>query len=305
MSERRYQTPAALEQALAERISQRYSAPEFQFRRNEVAYRRLIARMYSVDPDRWVLKGGFAMILRLDPNRTSNDVDVTYVAAAGEQAMALQALERAIELDLDDFFSFEILRVSEATEESARRVTVLCRLGAREFARFRVDLACPQPDVPSERIQAPPLSGLDEVDAMPPLLVLAWSQQIADKVCAIFEVHPRGFSSRARDVADLGLIARQVDRLEGSSLIEALRAEEARRRPRSLPEGLPSSFVLSKEQEQEWRTTFSRASRGAPITFDEALGLAAGFINPLLNGSAAGLTWSADAQAYAALGMPE
>src|SRR5690242_19755652 len=109
--------------------------------------------MYEADRDRWVLKGGYAMILRLDPDRTSNDVDATYVAEAAEHAVALEALQRAVALDLDDFFSFEITRVGEEDEDRARRISVLCRLGAREFARFRVDLAIPEADVPTERVE--------------------------------------------------------------------------------------------------------------------------------------------------------
>jgi hypothetical protein len=297
-SGRRYASPAALERALADRLERRFPKAELQYRRNEIAYRRLLARMYAADPDRWVLKGGFALILRLDPNRTSNDIGVTYVDRAGEHAVALRALDRAVEVDLADFFSFEIVRVGAETEDRARRVTILCRLGAREFARFRVDLAVPLSALPAERVDAPPLSGVEEIDALPPLLVLAWPQQIAEKVCAVFELHEGGLSSRARDLADLGMIAGQVDGLDGSALVEALRAEESRRRTRSLSDGLPASFVLPDMQESEWRASFEKASRGAPISFDEALALATALIDPLLTGSAAGKAWSAPAGLY-------
>jgi nucleotidyltransferase AbiEii toxin of type IV toxin-antitoxin system len=295
---RGYRTPAALERALTERIVQRFPRNEIQFRRNEIAYRRLVARMYAADPDRWVIKGGFAMILRLDPNRTSNDIDVVYLARAGEHAVALEALERAVGVDLDDFFSFEILRVGEETEDRARRVSLLCRLGVREFVRFRVDLALPQPHVPVERIEAPPLTGVDAVDELPPLLALAWPQQIADKVCAIFERHGDGYSSRARDLADLGMIAQQIDGLDGDELVDALRTEEALRRERSLPDGLPASFALAELQERDWRGNFGRASRGAPISFDEAFASSSALIDPLLRESARGHRWSVVDRAF-------
>lgn len=295
---KRYQSPAALEAALNARIAQRYPKTEFQARRNEVAYRRLVARMFTLEPDRWVLKGGFAMILRLDPSRTSNDIDATYVAEAGEHALALKALELAVACDLDDFFSYEIVAVGEETEDRARRVSVLCRLGAREFARFRVDLSLPQPDVPFETIEAPPLSGVEEIDAVPPLRALAWPQQIADKTCAIFEQHADGFSSRSRDIADLGMIAQQVDGLDGTTLIEFLRAEEARRTPASLPRGLPKVFSLDEAQEREWRGNFTKASRHAPIDFDLAVELARRLVEPLLDGTALGHRWSSGETAY-------
>lgn len=300
MSEkRRYASPAALERAIGDLLTRRFPKEEFQYRRNEVAYRRLVARMYATDPDKWVLKGGFAMILRLDPNRTSNDIDVTYVHKVGEHAVALEALERAVARELDDYFSFEIRRVGEETADRARRVTVVCQLGTREFARLRVDLAVPVPDVPAERIEAPPLTGVEEIDAVPPVLALAWPQQIADKICATFEEHGDGFSSRARDLADLGMVASQVDGLDGLALIGAMRAEEERRRSRSLPNGLPQTFVLSEDQAREWRANFAKATRGAPISFDDALDLATRLVNPLLDGSAASKTWDPAARAYA------
>lgn len=296
--ERRYRSPAALEQAVKDLLARRFPAEEFHSRRSEIAYRRLVARLYETQPDRWVLKGGFALILRLDPSRTSNDIDVTYVAEVGEHALALEALEEAVDRDLDDFFTFEIVRVGEETEDRARPVTVLSRLGVQEFTRFRVDLSVPQPDVPAERIEAPPLSGVEEIDGLPPVLVLAWPQQIAEKACAIFEQHGDDASSRVRDLADIGMVARQVDGLSADDLIDALRGEEARRRERSLPEGLPPTFALREDHALAWRRNFAKGSRNAPISFDEALELAAAFLDPILDGSASGQTWSAAKTAY-------
>lgn len=297
-SGRSYQSPAALERALTDRLAQRYPEEELQYRRTEAAYRRLLARMYVADPDRWVLKGGFALILRLDPSRSSNDIDVTYIDEAGEHAVALAALERAVAHDLSDFFGFEIDRVGEETEDRARRVTVVARLGAKEFARFRVDLALPTAEVPFERIEAPPLAGIEAIDSLPSVLVLAWPQQIADKTCAVFEQHGDGLSSRVRDLADLAMIAEQIEGLSGDELIEALRAEEARRRDRFLPDGLPDQFTLPPKQDSEWRSSWAKASRNAPVSFDESLALARKLLNPVLEGSAAGRRWNPNRTAY-------
>jgi hypothetical protein len=291
-SERLYGTPAALEQALGARIKGRYPADEFQARRSEVAYRRLVARMFATSPDEWVLKGGYAMILRLDPNRTSNDIDVAYVKAAGEHAVALRELERATQHDLDDFFSFEIVRVGDEGTDRARRVTVRCRLGVREFTTFRVDLAVPATGVPSDELSVlPPLVGVSQVDDSPPVRVVRWTQQIADKVCAMFEVHAHGHSSRVRDLGDLGMISAQVDDIDGDELISAVRSEEARRKPASLPDGLPKTLEFTAEQDREWRRAFPRATRNAAITYDDALVLARQLLNPALDGSATGRTW--------------
>jgi hypothetical protein len=283
-----------MDRAVADRVRHRYPTGEVAARRNEVAYRRLVARLFARSPDGWVLRGGYAMILRLDPNRTSNDVDVAYVHAAGEHAVALRELERAMQLDLGDFFSFEVVRAGEATPERARRITVRCRLGAREFATFRVDLAAPEEDVPMERLaELPPLTGIEQVDETPPVLVIAWVQQIAEKTCAMFESHEGAHSSRARDLADISLIAQQVDGVDGDELIAAIRSEQERRRTRSLPDGLPVRLVLTPEQEAEWRSVFPGAIRNAEIEFDKALEIARRFLDPALDRSAADGVWDA------------
>ena len=124
---------------------------------------------------------------------------------------------------------------------------------------------------------------------MPPLRTLAWPQQIAEKICEVFEQHGGAHSSRARDLADLGMIAKQVDGLDGTALIDALKPEAARRAPTSMPDGLPAAFALGHSQETEWRANFKKASRSAPIDFDEALANAGALVGPLLDGSATGL----------------
>ena len=155
-----------------------------------------------------------------------------------------------------------------------------------------------RPRSPTERVDAPPLTGVSEIDSIPPVLALAWPQQIADKVCAVFEDHSGHFSTRVRDLADLGLIADQVGGLEGGELIDALRAEETRRFPDTLPEGLPPRFELLQDQQAEWEANFTSASRGAPITFEDALARAAALIDPLLNESARGKRWDTGSRTY-------
>src|SRR5262249_30081415 len=152
--------------------------------------------------------------------------------------------------------------------------------------------------VPTERVDAQPLTGVIEIDSLPPVLVLAWPQQIADKVCAIFEDHSGQFSLRARDLADLGLIADQVRGLEGGELIDALRAEEERRLPRTLTKGLPPRFELPEDQQAKWEANFTRATRGAPIRFAEALARAAALIDPLLDESARDRRWDPETVTY-------
>lgn len=265
---------------------------------HEIAYRRLLYRLFELQPDDWVVKGGAALLLRLDPNRTSNDIDLAYVRQAGEHPVALDALNSAAELDAGDFFTFEVGAGRFVDEdhplERAFSVPVLARIGEREFARFSIDLALPREDVDSERIDpATSLTGNPAVDSLPEVATLTFAAQVADKACAIYEKHgvEGTHSSRARDLADIAMIAQQVD-LDGTRLIERVQIEESRRLAAgTLKSALPDELSLSELQLSDWAGRWDKATRNAPIGFDAALELASALMTPVLDKSADGATW--------------
>jgi hypothetical protein len=295
-----YADPRALESAITQRLRNRFGAAELARRRSEVAYRRLIARLAVHAPGRFVVKGGYGLILRLDPNRMSNDIDVVFIDAASDHAAALSALEGACETDLADHFAFAITRIDSEDAARARSVTIIATLGTREWSRFQVDLAIPRPGVDAVPLEhAPTLTGIDLVDAIPPgLAVLAWPQQIAEKTCGLFERHGTAPSGRVRDLLDLAMIADQVDGIDADTLIEAFQTEAARRP--LLPEGLPATAELAADQRAQWTAATRRATRTAPIGMSDAEAIVRQFLDPILNGSAAGRHWSRARQAWLA-----
>ncbi len=87
--------------------------------RKLVAFTRLLARLERAAPRRWVLKGGFALELRLGGQaRTARDVDLDWNTSLED---ATEALLEGAALDLDDYFQFEIERVGEA-DVAGRRI---------------------------------------------------------------------------------------------------------------------------------------------------------------------------------------
>ena len=295
MNEWPWRSPEATRRALGDIIAQRYDVDQRPRRMREVAYRRLLHRLFTYQPERWMVKGGAALLLRLDPNRTSNDIDLTYVHETGEHAIALQALREAAAVDLGDFFSFEVgpgsLVDAEHPLERALSVPVTSRLGAAVFAQFSVDLALPRGDVESEWLDnGQPLTGVQAVDELPPVATLAIPAQLADKACALFERFGATgeHSSRARDLADIAMIASQLD-LDGPTLTRHLRVEEERRLAAgTLTEPLPEVFALAPGQESDWRQRWDKATRGAPIGFSEALDLVGRLLDPILAKEASG-----------------
>ena len=279
-----------------------------QQRLREVAYRRLLARLFETQSDRWVVKGGAALLLRLDPNRTSNDIDLAYVVEAGEHAVALEALVEAAAHDAGDFFDFEIAR-GKAIEvdpdhplERAISVPVIARIGGVVFAEFSIDLASPRDDAIDVEWLEPEatLTGDPAVDEIAPVALLALPAQLADKTCAIFEVHGTDghASSRARDLADIAMVATQKD-VDGDELTRHVRREERRRlEAATLVEPLPAALRLSNEQLTDWGSRWHKATRGAPIAFDQAQAIAATFMDPVLEGLVTGKRWSAAEQQW-------
>lgn len=122
---------------------------------------------------------------------------------------------------------------------------------------------------------------------------------VADKVCALLELHPRAAgsaqaSTRYRDLADLALIAHTLS-VAADELRRAIDSE-VRRRGIELPE------VLAAPQASGWRTGYARVARDVPglpeRDLDAALATVRGFIDPVLAGTASGrwtpysLAWS-------------
>ena len=255
-----------------------------------------------------MVKGGAALLLRLDPNRTSNDIDLAYVVQAGEHAAALEALVEAAAYDAGDFFEFAIARDKTITVdpdhplERAISVPVQARIGGTVFADFGIDLGLPRDDIVDIEWVEPQatLTGEPAVDEIPTVALLALSAQIADKVCAIFERHgPDGrVSSRARDLADIAMIADQKD-IDGTGLADHLRREERRRlAAQTLVEPLPAALRLADEQIADWGDRWSKATRNAPIDFTQAQLVAARFMDPVLQYAVEGKRWSAAEQQW-------
>lgn len=118
----RYKTSRDFRQALESRIrniSLETGMPLVRLRKL-VVFERFLIRLVHIQPDNWVLKGGYALQLRLgDRARTTKDIDLLAKKQENEIYPALQA---AGFIDLGDKFSFE---VSPATESAIEGPSVL------------------------------------------------------------------------------------------------------------------------------------------------------------------------------------
>jgi hypothetical protein len=101
----RYTDAIAFRRALVDRLKARASGDGARIarERKRIAFDRLLVRLVAVAPDRWLLKGGFALDVRLaDRARATKDVDLDW--PAGDEEVLDLLLEAAAYL-AGDFFA--------------------------------------------------------------------------------------------------------------------------------------------------------------------------------------------------------
>jgi Nucleotidyl transferase AbiEii toxin, Type IV TA system len=109
---RQYATAAAFRVALETRLKSIAAAEgaDLQRLRRQVSFDRLLARFFKKRNAPWLLKGGYAMELRLRTARTTKDIDISLPAdaATGFGSEILTELQLSARTDLEDFFQFTI-----------------------------------------------------------------------------------------------------------------------------------------------------------------------------------------------------
>lgn len=295
-----YSDPQALGQAISDRLRTYLRDHQGQLLdlRRQFAYDRLLTRIFTKDPERWILKGATALLARLGP-RARHSLDLDLSSESSNLNDAEQAFRSAAETRLDDYFRFATGPGKNLVQGGrARRVPVVAYLGATEFANFHVDIVIGHPLVGTPEI-VPALVPI-EVPGIPQATYRAYPlvDHIADKLCALIERHPRGngvpeASTRYRDLADLVILAHTA-RVNAVELGMALTAE-ARRRDLQLPSS------LSTPTGPGWVAGYSRVTRELSIIAEHdlttAMNTVSNFLNPVLRGEASG-NWSHETQAW-------
>lgn len=221
-----YKSGDAFRQALESRLlamSQQEGIP-LSWLRKMVAFDRFLARLTADRPQEWLLKGGMALRLRLDvAARTTKDLDLLMT---DDEPDIQEALVRAAQLDLDDWFRFTVRRSSypiSDNEAISRRFHAVASIAGRTFEQFHVDVGKNEPIVGApESFSMTPLLAFAGIK---PATILCYPivQQIADKIHAYTRPRPGGIGTRVKDVIDILLIARQQT-FSRTSLHQALQS---------------------------------------------------------------------------------
>jgi Nucleotidyl transferase AbiEii toxin, Type IV TA system len=294
--ERSYESPAAFRTALTTRLktaaeTSRWTLHELQ---RQMAYDRLLERLYLVD-DGWIVKGAAALIARDIGVRATIDIDVYRDA---EREVAEADLHQAAAMDIGDWFRFELgppQVVADAA--SGVRLPITAYIGASIWVKFHVDLVGSDITMTGQPERVPPLARIVMPDVEQhgyrayPLI-----DHIADKAAAMVELHGAMNvpSTRYKDLVDLVAIVSVVS-VEAVAQMAALDSEAERRGIT-----LPAHFTVPDRD--LWERGYAAEARRSllPIahTLDEALAVCSPFVDPLLDGSAAG-TWGAKQHQWA------
>jgi hypothetical protein len=251
-----YDTPYAFRMALEARLrsTAQSQGTDLQRLQRRVAFERLLARLFVQDDPPWLLKGGYALELRLEERaRSTLDLDISVpdpdrlqlLGEARDDApythVVHEGLQQAAERDLNDGFVFLIGQPREeraGAPQGGVRCSVEARLAGRTFARFHLDVGLGdvvlgQPDwvegdklldwasIPSARVALYPVA-----------------QQFAEKIHAYTFPWQDRDNTRVKDLVDLVLLANS-GLLEPDPVRRALRATFDTRHTHPLPASLP------------------------------------------------------------------
>jgi hypothetical protein len=131
----------ALEDRLA--AAARSEGADLQRLRRQVAFDRLLVRLFSDGSPPWCLKGGYALELKLSMARSTKDLDLGLTADVLAADDLLETLQEAASRESGDFFVFAIgepIMDLDGAPYGGSRYPVEANLDGRLFARFHLDV---------------------------------------------------------------------------------------------------------------------------------------------------------------------
>lgn len=289
-----YATAAAFRRGLEDRLKAQAKGRgrSLEELRREFLYQRFLALIFSVPDGHWVLKGGASLLMRLADARFSKDLDLLRMGQTSpDSAIAeLRALTAPREGDhltfaLDDGVHYSI--VNPVVE-----ITGTAYIGAK-YGQFPIDLATELHLLSApERVRARPVVDVPGLPALPEMVVYPLTDQIADKVCAMYGRYglSQGPSSRYRDVLDLVLIV-STSEFDGRQLSLAI-ASESRRRDVALPRSMEAPGP-------NWEAGYATIARRSRVASElrelsAALSFVGACLDPILAGTFRGGSWHPD-----------
>lgn len=138
-----YATATVFRRALEDRLASLSKAGgvDLQRMRRQVAFDRLLVRLFATGNPPWRIKGGYALELKLSLARATRDLDLGLSTADGIDL--LDRLQTAGAMDAGDWFGYiigEAVMDLDGAPYGGARYPVEARLDGRPFAKFHLDV---------------------------------------------------------------------------------------------------------------------------------------------------------------------
>lgn len=207
----------------------------------ELVFQCFLHRVFTeaTDATQWVLKGGTALLMRNGHGRFTQDIDLARVTNWENPDEIRREFEQIAQRKVHDPFTFSVTSVH--TKSSPRpdgyatptvEVKLEAKLGATVYHRIKIDVSVQRhTQAPMERVPIDPLlnqltkdGGYDSFD----IFATAIEAHLADKICAMYEIHHSGASNRFHDLADIIQII-CTQNFSAAKLVNVLEHETRRR----------------------------------------------------------------------------
>ena len=269
---RKYASAAAFRIALEDRLrsAAQEESLDLQRMRRQVAFDRLLCRLFAKPNGPWLLKGGYAMELRLKTARATRDIDLGLRKLPDTSADwdtnlpgVLESLREAGQMDLQDYFTFLFGNAAQdlnAAPYGGARFPVEARLAGKTFVKFHLDVSTG--DVlrePYELLSSRDWLGFAGI-ASASFPAISPEEQFAEKLHAYSLPRTDRENSRVKDLIDLVLLIEQT-KLDAARLPTAVRETFRRRKTHEIPATIAQPPI-------SWHTPFAEMAAECGIMPD-------------------------------------
>lgn len=295
------QLRAQLSQKLRDEARRRQVSPDFV--RKQYVFALFYRRIFATTNNEWMLLGGNALLARTGGGRFTQDIDLARTERWNDVDELKNELQALVAQPADDPFRFQIDNPREHDHTDpygyggrTAEVKVTVTLGGSVFENFKIDITRRRHvSDPIDRIQVPAIIDHPTLNDLPMVPIVPIENQLADKICALYETHASGPSTRYRDLADIVRIVQDLP-IQAAQLTTILEHESHRRRM-----DLPTKMVSPGE---EWASAYPIQAQGFaefPNKFhplEASLQAAASCLDEVLAGNRTEGEWDPSAQVW-------
>lgn len=284
MPTRKYNTARALRQAINSRLRKVADIEGVDVSRlyRQLAFERLLARIFNNNDCPLLLKGGYAMELRTSRARNTKDLDLSMF----EQQLESIRLEsiynlitEAASLDLGDYFAFEVTKSKRplaGPPHGGMRFHINAKLDGRSLAIFHLDVGVGDTQIePAEYLNSANLLSFAGFNCSP-FPSIPREQQFAEKIHAYTALHKGKMGSRVKDLIDMVLLITE-SKLSNTKMLKSLQLtfqSYNKTPPSSLPKPPP-----------EWDKPFTQLAAECKLetNIDQSFALVAEFYAKIMS----------------------